>query len=110
MDEKNELTLEDLKPNSDSKVEKKVKRNTEFAKTVIFFNIYFKKNPSSFTIRNLAEAIGLENSYAFQILDFFRRYGLVSKIYQGNRTLYIPKKKSTEYLDIAMNKLKENVS
>ncbi len=102
---KKDITLEDLRPITDHKLQKRIINNIEYAKTALFINIHLEKNPSSFTTRDLQELLEISNSYAFQILDHFRIKGTIKKIHTQGKTVFMPLSTIKQFREIACRKV-----
>ena len=103
--------LKDIEPVEDSMVERKLKRNANYAKILLYLNLKCDKEVSRTRVREIAKFFRLEDDYVFRILRFFVDNGLIKKVKQTSKLVYyMPLQKELEkYVDMALKKSKGEI-
>jgi len=99
----------DLKPITNSKVKKRIEKNIEFAKTIIFINNKLDHNPATFTNKELYLLTGLDSGYSYKILEYLTIHNVVKKISGYKGVVYIGTDEAKKLYDLAYKKFKGGI-
>lgn len=95
------FNLNDLKPENDGSIHKKVASSILYAKILLYI-----AKQDTVTINNVKSFFKLDHGYAYRIIEFFTTNKLLIKVTQSQRkVIYKPSHREiNKYIDIAYDK------